>query len=181
METGSEQACCGAPTPRPGKHRISLRSAVGWGIIALSCALAYVADTVSGFLWPVVAVVAWFGAYQTVRARGCGFAGAGDVTDERNGAFERLPADARATRKRVGVAFLLVALLPTGLALSGWTLLWALAFLAGWFGVSFLVASFTGYPGCPEVGAIPSLVLRRDIRTRCRPMERVDRLRRGAA
>jgi hypothetical protein len=101
--------------------------------------------------------------------------------DERTAALERLPAEARATRKRVGIAFLLVSLLPAGLALSGWTLLWALAFLACWFGVSFLVASVTGYPGCPEVGAIPSLVLRRDIRTRCRPMERIDRLRRGTA
>jgi hypothetical protein len=47
-------------------------------------------------------------------------------------------------------------------------LLWPLAGVAGWFAASFLVAAATRYPGCPELGAIPSLLLRRRIETRCR-------------
>jgi hypothetical protein len=38
MKTGSER--CRAPAPRPKRHGTSLRSAVGWGIAALCCALA---------------------------------------------------------------------------------------------------------------------------------------------
>jgi hypothetical protein len=77
----------------------------------------------------------------------------------------------------MGLGFLLLSVLPAALALWGWPPLWPLAFLAWWFAVSFLVAAITGYRGCPEVGAIPSLLMRRDIPTRCGPMERIDRLR----
>jgi hypothetical protein len=44
------------------------------------------------------------------------------------------------------------------------------------------VASATGYPGCPELGAIPSLLLRRRVATECGPWEWIDkRLDRSAA
>jgi hypothetical protein len=46
---------------------------------------------------------------------------------------------------------------------------------AGWFGASHLVAARTGYAGCPELGAIPSLVLRREVHVGCVPWRTVDR------
>ena len=52
---------------------------------------------------------------------------------------------------------------------------WPLALATLWLGVSHLVASATGYRGCPEIGAIPSLLLRRDVVTSCKPWERFDR------
>ena len=45
---------------------------------------------------------------------------------------------------------------------------------AGWFGLSHLVAAGTGYPGCPELGAIPSLLARREVRVGCVPWRIVD-------
>ena len=49
-----------------------------------------------------------------------------------------------------------------------------LAAAAGWVGVSHLVAAATGYNGCPELGAIPTLVARRQVHTRCGPWQAVD-------
>lgn len=44
----------------------------------------------------------------------------------------------------------------------------------GWLGVSHLVAAATRYNGCPELGAIPSLVLGRHVHTRCGPWQSLD-------
>lgn len=52
---------------------------------------------------------------------------------------------------------------------------WPLGAAALWFGLSHLVAAATAYRGCPEIGAIPSLLLRRHVETTCRPWERADR------
>jgi hypothetical protein len=46
--------------------------------------------------------------------------------------------------------------------------------LVAWVGLSHVVAGATGYHGCPELGAIPSLVLGRHVHTRCGPWELVD-------
>ena len=46
---------------------------------------------------------------------------------------------------------------------------WPLAIMAVWFGASHVVAGCIGYPDCPELGAIASLVSRRYIPTRCGP------------
>ena len=46
---------------------------------------------------------------------------------------------------------------------------------AGWFGASHLVAALTRYPGCPELGAIPSAVLGREVQVGCVPWRLVDR------
>ncbi len=46
---------------------------------------------------------------------------------------------------------------------------------AGWFGASHLVAARTGYAGCPELGAIASVILRRDVRVGCVPWQIADR------
>lgn len=59
---------------------------------------------------------------------------------------------------------------------------WPLVALTLWLGISHLVAGATGYRGCPEIGAIPSLLLRRRVVTTCKPWERIDRrLERRAA
>jgi hypothetical protein len=42
---------------------------------------------------------------------------------------------------------------------------------AGWLGASHLVAAAIRYRGCPELGAIPTLVLGRRVETRCGPWE----------
>ncbi|MBZ0252567.1 MAG: hypothetical protein K8I02_04435 [Candidatus Methylomirabilis sp.] len=46
--------------------------------------------------------------------------------------------------------------------------------VTGWFGLSHLAAAVTGYPDCPELGAIASLARRRYVPTRCGPWERLD-------
>ena len=52
---------------------------------------------------------------------------------------------------------------------------WVLAIPLLWLGVSHLVAAATAYRGCPELGAILSVLLRRRIETTCTPWERIDR------
>jgi hypothetical protein len=46
---------------------------------------------------------------------------------------------------------------------------------AGWFGASHLVAARTGYAGCPELGAIPSVIIGRDVQVGCVPWRIADR------
>ena len=66
----------------------------------------------------------------------------------------------------VGLLYLWpVALLPE-LGVPGFAA-WALAIPSLWLGVSHLVAAVTAYRGCPEIGAIPSLLLRRHVITSC--------------
>jgi hypothetical protein len=50
-----------------------------------------------------------------------------------------------------------------------------LAALGLWLGVSHLVAAATSYRGCPEIGAIASLLVRRRILTSCTPWEAFER------
>jgi hypothetical protein len=52
---------------------------------------------------------------------------------------------------------------------------WPLALMAAWFGISHIVAGWIGYPDCPELGAIASVVRRRYIPTRCGPWVTIDR------
>jgi multisubunit Na+/H+ antiporter MnhB subunit len=79
----------------------------------------------------------------------------------------------------VGLLYLWpVALLPD-LGVPGFVA-WSLAILSLWLGVSHLVAAATAYRGCPEAGAILSLVLRRHVITTCRPWERLDRRMEGS-
>jgi hypothetical protein len=48
------------------------------------------------------------------------------------------------------------------------------ALAAHWFGASHLTAAASGYPGCPEFGAIPSLLAGREIATVCGLWEWID-------
>jgi hypothetical protein len=89
---------------------------------------------------------------------------------------------ARAARAAAGVLIIAgvgllyvwpVALLPD-LGLPS-LVAWSLAIPSLWLGLSHVVAAVTAYRGCPEMGAIPSLVLRKRVITTCAPWERLDR------
>jgi hypothetical protein len=49
-----------------------------------------------------------------------------------------------------------------------------IALLSGWVGLSHLVAAATAYNGCPELGAIPSLLSGTHVHTRCGPWQQLD-------
>jgi hypothetical protein len=81
----------------------------------------------------------------------------------------------RTARAAAGLGFLLAAL-----PLARPRPLRPLCAVAAWFGIAHLVAAATAYRGCPELGAIPSLLLRREIATECGPWEWIDeRLKAG--
>ena len=46
--------------------------------------------------------------------------------------------------------------------------------ILGWFGVTHVLAALVAYPGCPELGAVPSLLLRRDVKLGCGPWRWLD-------
>lgn len=81
----------------------------------------------------------------------------------------------RAARAAAGAGFLIIAGALASRQLPGGIALWPTALVPTWFGISHLVASMTGYAGCPELGAIPSVMLARPVATGCGPWERVDR------
>ena len=172
-------ACAGAGTASSSdndtlaRREMRIRLWAGWAIVGLSCGIAYAASTYSAFLWPVAALAAWFGAYQTVYSVGCR---QGDGTSETETSTQLNPMQRR-QRLRMGLGFLAATLVLGRLAALGvaLALLWPLAGIAFWFGTSFLVAARTRYQGCPEVGAIPSLLLGRRVATRCPLLERFDR------
>jgi hypothetical protein len=84
-------------------------------------------------------------------------------------------SNARRSRALAGLVFLAMAgglatrRLPRDIAL------WPASLIPTWFGVSHLVAAVTGYQGCPELGAIPSVMLGRTVETSCELWRRIDR------
>ncbi len=79
----------------------------------------------------------------------------------------------RTARFIVGAALLLVVfLLLWSSAVSAAAIVTA-AILA-WFGITHVLAAVMAYPGCPELGAVPSLVLRRDVKIGCGPWRWLD-------
>lgn len=88
-----------------------------------------------------------------------------------------LNAGQRQARLIVGIALLSLALaLPWSAA--GWI---ALALIAGWVGATHALAAAMAYPGCPELGAMPSLLLGRWVRIGCTPWRWLDARLRLAA
>lgn len=77
-------------------------------------------------------------------------------------------------RAAVGVAFLAGAGALASRKSRGEIALWPAATVPTWFGVSHLVAAVTGYQGCPELGAIPSLILDHAVGTHCTAWDLVD-------
>jgi hypothetical protein len=82
---------------------------------------------------------------------------------------------ARRSRVAAGVMFLAIAGGLASRRLPGRIGLWPASLVPAWFGISHLVAGVTGYQGCPELGAIPSVMLGRPVGTSCELWQRIDR------
>jgi hypothetical protein len=82
---------------------------------------------------------------------------------------------ARGARAGAGAGFLLLSGALASRRLPGRIDLWPAALVPTWFGISHLIAAVIGYEGCPELGAIPSVILARPVATACGPWERIDR------
>src|SRR5438128_894158 len=78
-------------------------------------------------------------------------------------------------RQRWGrlVAGLVLLVMAVALPWSavGWIVL---AFVIGWIGASHVVAAVTAYPGGPELGAVPSLLVGHSVKIRCVPWRWLD-------
>jgi hypothetical protein len=82
---------------------------------------------------------------------------------------------ARAARAGVGLAQLALAGGIADRRLPGGVALWPVALIPAWFGISHLIAAVIGYRGCPELGAIPTVMQGRPVGTVCEFWDRVDR------
>jgi hypothetical protein len=78
------------------------------------------------------------------------------------------------TRQRSARAIAGLAFLGLAVPLLRRKPLLPLGTVAGWFGATHLLAAGTGFNGCPELGALPSLVLGRDVGTDCGPWDWLD-------
>lgn len=81
---------------------------------------------------------------------------------------------ARRSRTMAGLLFLAFAGVLGARRLPGGIALWPASLVPTWFGISHLVAGVTGYQGCPELGAIPSVMLGRPVGTHCELWQRID-------
>ena len=86
-----------------------------------------------------------------------------------------MSGSSRRARAVLGIGFLAIAGALASRQAPGRVALLPVALVPTWFGISHLVASVTGYRGCPELGAIPSVILARPVVTSCRPWEQIDR------
>ena len=86
-----------------------------------------------------------------------------------------LGAGARKARAVFGLGALALSGALATRRLPGGITLWPAALVPAWFGISHLVAAQIGYRGCPELGAIPSVLQGRRVETACGPWERFDR------
>jgi hypothetical protein len=82
------------------------------------------------------------------------------------------PLNAGQRRARLIVGLLLLWLAPAlPWSAGGWI---ALAAVTGWIGATHVLAAATAYPGCPELGAVPSLLLGRRVKIGCAPWRWLD-------
>lgn len=82
---------------------------------------------------------------------------------------------ARRARFAVGLAQLAVGGALASRKLPGGVSLWPVALVPTWFGISHLIAGMIGYRGCPELGAIPTVMQGRPVGTVCEFWTRLDR------
>ena len=126
------------------------------------------------------------GASCAVHPGGCtgacpsteGGATSGGCCSEDGGVVESQAPMARAARRSramAGLVFLVFAGALGTRRLPGAIVLWPASLVPTWFGISHLVAGVTGYQGCPELGAIPSVMLGRPVGTSCELWQRIDR------
>lgn len=85
-------------------------------------------------------------------------------------AWQPLNRRQRWARLIVGVALLLATLALPWSGVGGITL----AVIVGWIGATHVLAAATAYPGCPELGAVPSLLLGRWVKIGCGPWRWLD-------
>jgi hypothetical protein len=81
---------------------------------------------------------------------------------------------ARLSRAMAGLLLLATAGALGSRRLPGGIALWPASLVPTWFGISHLVAGVTGYQGCPELGAIPSVMLGRPVGSSCEFWRRID-------
>lgn len=81
---------------------------------------------------------------------------------------------ARRSRALAGLMFLAAGGALASRRLPGAIALWPASLVPTWFGISHLVAGVTGYQGCPELGAIPSVMLGRPVGTSCELWRGID-------
>jgi uncharacterized membrane protein len=89
---------------------------------------------------------------------------------DESGEWHALNREQRRARLVAGLVLLVIAVALPWSAV-GWIVL---ALIFGWIGVSHVVAAVTAYPGCPELGAVPSLLLGRSVKTGCVPWRWLD-------
>jgi hypothetical protein len=102
----------------------------------------------------------------------------GGCCSEDGGVVESQASMARAARRSrtmAGLVFLGFAGALGTRRLPGAIALWPASLVPTWFGISHLVAGMTGYQGCPELGAIPSVMLGHPVGTSCELWQRIDR------
>ena len=171
----TETSCCSSGCCQSQDHSARTRELnrrwwLGIAFVAMACAIAHPACTISAWFWIPSALAAWLGTYQTIYSKGCtscrakrADAGGPLILNEKQ----------RATRLKMAQQFLGATIVLA--AISFWLpMLWPLTAIAGWFAASFYVAVWTRYLGCPEIGAIPSWIVGHRIATRCAPLERRD-------
>ena len=83
---------------------------------------------------------------------------------------------ARAARAGVGLAHLVLGGSLASRTLPGGVALWPVALVPTWFGISHLIAALIGYRGCPELGAIPTVIQGRPVGSGCEFWDRIDQL-----
>lgn len=154
--------CCGAKALLLGGVTVAAASAAfanNRGLIAA----AVVATASAAVLW----------AFARRRSHQLRVREGGAVTaDVSSGEASREPLRPRFRAPRGIAGLLLLALvpvLPRGV----------LRLAAGWLGATHLVAAATGYPGCLELGAVPSLLTREDVYVGCGPWRQLDALIEG--
>ena len=87
-----------------------------------------------------------------------------------SGGWHGLNRAQRWARLLAGLALLTIAIaLPW--SAGGWIVL---ALIVGWVGATHMIAAATAYPGCPELGAVPSLLRGRNVKIGCVPWRWLD-------
>jgi hypothetical protein len=135
---------------------------------------------------PNPAETSFDGASCSVQPGGCAGAGpsteggllSGGCCSEGGGVVKSQAPMVRAARRSRALAGLLFLVFAGALGtrrLPGAIALWPASLVPTWFGISHLVAGVTGYQGCPELGAIPSVMLGRPVGTSCELWQRMDR------
>jgi hypothetical protein len=89
---------------------------------------------------------------------------------DEGGEWRPLSRGQRCARLVAGLGLLMVAVALPWSGVGGIVL----SLVFGWVGASHVVAAATAYRGCPELGAVSSLLLRRTVKIGCGPWRWLD-------